>query len=90
MSWENNIIIVGAGRIGTSLGKRLRGKGLPIVQVVSRNEAHAEELAGNLRSEWTADFSKIHAGEAAWIILAVRDDAIQEEAAQTGAVRIQG
>lgn len=69
------IILAGAGRIATHLGKRLKGKGLPVAQVVSRTAEHARELGLQLRTEWTDDWSEMRP-DADWIILAVRDDAI--------------
>lgn len=73
--------MVGAGRIAVHLGRRLRAKGLRIVQVVNRSAPAAQALAGELRSDWSDDWSAI-LPEADWVILAVRDDAI----ADTGAL----
>lgn len=73
------IVIIGAGRVAWHLGKRLRTKGLAVAQVVSRTAAHAQELATVLRAEWTDEWSAI-IPDATWILLAVRDDAIDEVA----------
>lgn len=73
------IVIVGAGRIAWHLGKRLKSKGLPVVQVLSRTEEHARELAEVLNSRWTSNSADL-VSDADWIILAVRDDAIQSVA----------
>lgn len=69
------ILIAGSGRIATHLGKRLKGKGLPVAQVLSRNGEHARELGLQLRTDWTDDWSEARP-DADWVILAVRDDAI--------------
>lgn len=69
------IVLAGSGRIATHLGKRLKGKGLPVAQVLSRTAEHARELGGVLRADWSADWSEIRP-DATWVILAVRDDAI--------------
>ncbi|MCC6459395.1 MAG: DUF2520 domain-containing protein [Saprospiraceae bacterium] len=70
------IVLVGAGRIGTHLAQRLKGKGLPVAQVISRTAAHARALAELLRTDWSDDWSEIRQ-DADWVILAVRDDAIE-------------
>lgn len=70
------IVIAGSGRIAWHLGKRLKDKGLPVAQVVSRTAAHAETLAELLRAEWTSDWAEV-APDADWILIAVRDDAIE-------------
>lgn len=70
------IAIIGAGRIAWHLGKRLRGKGLPVSQIVSRSAPNAEVLAEHLRCTWSDQPSDI-LPDADWIIMAVRDDAIE-------------
>jgi len=74
------IIIVGAGRIAWHLSKRLKSKGLPVVQIISRTAEHAEALGESLHTPW-ADSPAELLPDADWIILAVRDDAIEEVAA---------
>jgi predicted short-subunit dehydrogenase-like oxidoreductase (DUF2520 family) len=69
------IVIVGAGRIAWHLGRRLKGKGLPIAQVFSRTEAHARDLAETLQAKWTTNPADL-VSDADWIVVAVRDDAI--------------
>jgi predicted short-subunit dehydrogenase-like oxidoreductase (DUF2520 family) len=73
------IVIVGAGRIAWHLGKRLKSKGLPVSQVISRTAAHAESLAEVLQAQWSDAPSELMP-DAEWIILAVKDDAIEEVA----------
>lgn len=70
------IVIVGSGRIAGHMGKRLKGKGLQIAQVVGRSAAPTRELAETLRAEWSDDFAEVMP-DAGWILLAVRDDAIE-------------
>lgn len=69
------IVVVGAGRIGWHLAKRLKGKGLPVAQVVSRTEQHAKELGESIQCKWTDKFEEIQQ-DADWVLLAVKDDAI--------------
>jgi predicted short-subunit dehydrogenase-like oxidoreductase (DUF2520 family) len=73
------IVIVGAGRIAWHLGKRLKSKGLPVSQVISRTAEHAEALAEVLQAEWSDTPAEI-LSDADWVILAVKDDAIAEVA----------
>ena len=74
------IVIIGSGRIASHLGKRLKGKGLPISQVVSRTAAHAASLAHTLHADWTDDWTKV-LPDVDWLLIAVRDDAIESVAA---------
>lgn len=71
------IVIVGSGRIAWHLGKRLKAKGLPVAQVVSRTAEHAQSLAETLGVRWTDDWAEI-LPDADWLLIAVRDDAIAE------------
>lgn len=73
------IVIVGAGRIAWHLGKRLKGKGLPIAQIISRTAENAEALADTLGSSWSDSPADL-LPTADWIIIAVRDDAIDDVA----------
>ncbi len=74
-----NITLIGAGRIAWHLGRRLKAKGFPIRQVVSRTPEHAEKLAQTLGCEWTSDWAEVNA-DTDWLLLAVRDDAIEDVA----------
>jgi len=76
----SKVVLIGSGRIAWHLGKRLKGKGLPIAQVVSRTAEHAQALADVLGADWTDDWSQVRP-DAEWLLLAVRDDAIDEVAA---------
>lgn len=73
------IVIVGAGRIAWHLGKRLKSKGLPVAQIISRTPAKAETLGDILHIPWASSPEAL-LPDADWIILAVRDDAILEVA----------
>lgn len=75
------IVLIGAGRVAWHLGRRLKGKGLPIAQVISRTEENARSLATVLGASWSSDFADLLPA-ATWIIVAVRDDAIAEVAAR--------
>ncbi len=75
MSMPDTIVIAGAGRIATHLGKRLRAKGLRVAQVLNRSADSARELAGELRADWSDDWADIDR-KADWVLVAVRDDAI--------------
>ncbi|MBL7775217.1 MAG: NAD(P)-binding domain-containing protein, partial [Saprospiraceae bacterium] len=75
MQLPNQIAIVGAGRIATHLGKRLKAKGVRIAQVLNRTAGPARELADSLGCSWSDHWADI-APETDWILMAVRDDAI--------------
>ncbi|MBV6441478.1 MAG: DUF2520 domain-containing protein [Haliscomenobacteraceae bacterium CHB4] len=74
------IVVIGSGRVAWHLGKRLKARGLPVAQVVSRTAEHARALAGVLGARWTDDASEV-LPDAGWLLIAVRDDAIAEVAA---------
>jgi len=69
------VVIVGAGRVAWHLGKRLRGKGVPVHQVINRTEERAQELARLIGADAKTNFSHINP-ETDWVLLAVKDDAI--------------
>lgn len=77
------IVLIGAGRIATHLGRRLKGKGLPIAQVISRTEHSTKDLAAQLQASWSIELADI-LPDADWIIIAVRDDVIGQVAAEIG------
>lgn len=81
MSTPAKIVIAGAGRIAWHLGKRLKSKGLPVAQVLSRTAEHAESLARILHARWSDDWSEV-LPQADWVLLAVRDDAIADVASR--------
>lgn len=69
------IVVAGAGRIAWHLGKRLKSKGLPVAQVISRTAEHAEALGMALQCAWSTDWAEV-LPNADWVIIAVSDDAI--------------
>lgn len=75
------ITIGGSGRVATHLGKRLKAKGLPIQQVISRNKNHAGALGNLLGARWTDKWEEVDS-QTDWLILAVRDDVIEEVTGQ--------
>jgi len=75
------IVLLGSGNVATHLGHALQGASHQIIQVWSRNEAHADELAYPLDAESITDSRQINPF-ADLYILAVKDDAIAEVAAQ--------
>ena len=75
------IVLLGSGNVATQLGQALLGAGHEIIQVWSRNIAHAEELANSLNAGAITDLQKINL-EAGLYILAVNDDAIAQVSAQ--------
>ena len=81
MSTLPAITIIGSGRIAGHLGRRLRGKGLPPAQVLSRTEAHAQALGEALMVPWSDRWADL-LPDADWVLLAVRDDAIVSVAEQ--------
>lgn len=82
MAQKPNIVLVGAGRVATQLGKRLCARGHCPVQIINRHAAQAAALAEMLDGvAYSEHWSAIRA-DADWIILAVRDDAIEQVAAQ--------
>ncbi len=78
------IALIGAGRVGGHLGRRLHLAGWPIVQVYSRSPDKAKTLAAQLGAGYTGDLNAI-TGDADLYIIAVSDDAI---GAVAGALRL--
>ena len=75
------ISLIGSGKTATVLGKVLVHAGHTIVQVWSRSEVGANDLAKRLNAEATTDLAAIKA-EVDIYLIAVKDDAIGEVAAQ--------
>jgi predicted short-subunit dehydrogenase-like oxidoreductase (DUF2520 family) len=72
-----NIVLIGAGNVATHLGLAIQKTGRRIVQVYSRTEASAMNLAGILKTEFTCGPDDINL-EADLYILSVTDDAVSE------------
>jgi predicted short-subunit dehydrogenase-like oxidoreductase (DUF2520 family) len=71
------IVIIGAGNVATHLAKRLKKKGFYILQIVSRSEQNAEELALELHVPFVTDINKINK-HADIYILCTPDDEIEK------------
>ena len=54
-----DIVIIGSGNLATQLAGALRDAGQKILQVFSRTEEHARELAGKIGCGYTADIDEI-------------------------------
>lgn len=80
-----DIVLIGAGNVGSHLGIRLIEKGIPVVQVFSRGAEKAAGLGDILHTTYTHDWAKInqHAG---LYIIAVKDDVIREVAEKLSVV----
>ena len=73
------ITIIGSGNVGTHLTKRLFEKGHTIVQVFSRNIENAKKLAQQVEAKPICDLNEL-SPQVEFIIIAVKDDAIEEVA----------
>ena len=76
-----NIVILGSGNTATVLAKLMHTAGHSIVQVWSRNQQHAAELAKQVQSKAIYSLQEITA-EADLCMIAVSDKAIGEVAAE--------
>jgi len=75
------IVLLGSGNIATIFGQRLAAGGHRILQVMSRNGAHAATLAATLGCAWTDTLDDL-APDAEVYILAVSDPAVYAAAAK--------
>lgn len=73
----NNIVLIGAGRVASQLGKVLNQNNKTISQVYSRTPASAARLAATLNSGFVVDLRNLDPGADLYII-SVADDAIEE------------
>ncbi|HYK47658.1 MAG TPA: NAD(P)-binding domain-containing protein, partial [Parafilimonas sp.] len=69
------ITIVGAGNVGTVLGRRLKEKGHAINEIYSRNHSHAVALSDELQARVCHDLKQINKQSDLYIV-AVSDDAL--------------
>ena len=62
---DTPIVFIGAGNLATNLAKALYRKGFRIVQIYSRTEESARNLAEKVEAEFTTDLglSLIHISE---------------------------
>lgn len=74
------IVFIGSGNLATHLSLALQAVGEEIIQVFSRTEEHAKELAVRLDCSYTANIDEIDK-KAQVYIFSVKDDAISKIAA---------
>ena len=77
------IVFIGSGNLATQLGLALSEAGQQIVQVFSRTEEHAGELAAKLGCAYTTNIDEITENADIYII-SVKDDAIATLAEKVG------
>lgn len=83
MARKLSVAIIGAGRVGQSLGRALRAVGYPISAVIARHLARARRARKFIGAgKATADFSSVR--EAQILLIATPDSAIPEVARQLG------
>jgi len=70
-----NIVLLGSGNVATHLGLHLSKAGYKIVQVYSRTENNARELADRLKTTYTSDPDQINQ-QADLYLISVKDDSI--------------
>ncbi|MGZ5281327.1 MAG: Rossmann-like and DUF2520 domain-containing protein [Bacteroidia bacterium] len=75
-----NVVILGAGNVGTHLAHILKEKGFLISEIYSRNPMHAQELAAKIGCEYCDNLQDLNT-EADIYIFAVKDDVLDELAA---------
>ena len=80
------IVIIGSGNLATQLSLALKDANHEIVQIFSRTEVHAQELAEKIGCAYTASLDAVQA-DADIYILAVKDDALAVLAATLCASR---
>jgi predicted short-subunit dehydrogenase-like oxidoreductase (DUF2520 family) len=86
---SSDIAIIGAGRVGASLGRTLRERGAPIRAVASRNPEHARQAAAFIGGVAAIDLN-VAPRLAGRLIIAVSDAAIESVAAQLAGAGFAG
>ncbi|MES2621199.1 MAG: DUF2520 domain-containing protein, partial [Bacteroidota bacterium] len=74
------ISIIGAGNVATNLALAFKKAGHEIVQIYNRSDDAGKELAHTVAARFTSDITAL--SDADIYIVAVKDDAIEERAAQ--------
>jgi predicted short-subunit dehydrogenase-like oxidoreductase (DUF2520 family) len=69
------VVLIGSGNVSTVLGKLMQAKGHEILQVISRNQAHAAILAKELGSVADTDFQNVNP-KGDICVIAIADDAL--------------
>ena len=75
-----NVSILGAGNVATQLALGLKKAGNNVIQIYNRSDDAGRELARTINASFTSDVNRL--GNADIFIVAVKDDAIEEVAAQ--------
>jgi predicted short-subunit dehydrogenase-like oxidoreductase (DUF2520 family) len=73
--WPRAIVLLGAGKVGSALARRLHNLGLPLASLWNRSEEPVRSLGESLDIDWTTDLAQLPP-QADLYILAVRDDAL--------------
>lgn len=71
-----NIVLIGAGNVGTQLAYAFESAGLQIIQVYSRSVESAEKLANALYTDFTTNSKEIIL-DADLYVISVTDDAVE-------------
>lgn len=71
-----NIVFIGAGNLATNLSLTLKNAGYSILQVYSRTEKSAKELAQKINCDYTVDINNLKKADIYFI--AVRDNVINQ------------
>ena len=74
---DTPIVFIGAGNLATNLAKALYRKGFRIVQVYSRTEESARELAQKVEAEYTTDLAEVNPYAKLYIV-SLKDSAFAE------------
>jgi predicted short-subunit dehydrogenase-like oxidoreductase (DUF2520 family) len=81
-----DIVLIGSGNVATVFGRKSLAAGHRILQVYSRNEAHANQLATRLGTVSTSYISTIEK-KADLLVLALRDEALVSFVHELGTTR---
>ncbi|WP_421944369.1 Rossmann-like and DUF2520 domain-containing protein [Pedobacter sp.] len=81
-----DVVLLGSGNVATHLAKALKAKGENVIQVYSQNLDNAKLLANELSAEAISNYTDLN-NKADLYIISVKDDAIDEVAAQLKNVR---
>jgi predicted short-subunit dehydrogenase-like oxidoreductase (DUF2520 family) len=81
-----DIVLIGSGNTATVLGRKAQASGHRIVQVFSRNEEHANQLAVRLSASSTSSINSIEKS-ADLLIVALKDDVIKSFIREIGGLK---
>jgi len=74
---DTPVAIIGAGNLAYNLGLALYKHGFRVIQIYSRTEEPAKELAGKIEAQWTTDIQNI-TDKAAIYFVALKDSVLEE------------